>query len=74
MSYGVLGSYGVAYKLIPPTSGENAWTTTVLYNFDLSNSGDKPVGELVHDSMGNLFGVAYSGGSKLGGTVFEITP
>jgi hypothetical protein len=74
MSYGVLGSYGVAYRLVPPAPEENAWTATVLYNFDLSTSGDNPVGELVRDSEGNLFGVAYGGGSKLGGTVFEITP
>jgi hypothetical protein len=74
MEYGVLGSYGVVYRLIPPASGQNAWDATVVYNFDLSTSGDKPVGELVRDSLSNLFGVAYSGGSKLGGTIFEITP
>jgi hypothetical protein len=74
LEYGVVGSYGVAYKLIPPRAGQNAWTTKVLYNFNISTSGDNPVGELVRDPLGNLFGVAYGGGSKLGGTIFEITP
>jgi hypothetical protein len=74
LEYGVVGSYGVAYKLIPPRAGQNAWTTKVLYNFKISTSGDNPVGELVRDPLGNLFGVAYGGGSKLGGTIFEITP
>jgi hypothetical protein len=42
--------------------------------FDLSNSGDEPVGELIRDPQGHLFGVAFKGGLHLGGTVFEITP
>jgi uncharacterized repeat protein (TIGR03803 family) len=46
----------------------------VLYDFDMSSNGDEPIGELVRDPGGHLFGVAYQGGPHLGGTVFEITP
>jgi hypothetical protein len=74
MSWGVLGGYGVIYKLTPPSPGQSQWTETVLYDFDLSNSGDEPVGELIRDPQGHFFGVAFKGGAHLGGTVFKITP
>jgi uncharacterized repeat protein (TIGR03803 family) len=73
-SYGVLGYYGVVYRLMPPATGSTHWTTTILYNFDLGTSGTEPVGEVVRDPQGNLYGVAYSGGSHSAGTVYQITP
>ena len=73
-SYGVLGYYGVVYKLIPPPAGLTQWTQTVLYNFDISTSGERPEGEVVRDPQGNLYGVTYMGGSGSGGTVYQITP
>jgi hypothetical protein len=57
----------------PPTAGWTAWTETVLYNFD-NTAGMLPVGELVRDAAGNLFGVANGGGPNGGGVVYEITP
>jgi len=74
VSYGVVGGYGVVFKLVPPAPGQVRWTQTVLYNFDVTNSGDEAIGELVRDPKGNLFGVTYEGGEHMGGTVFEITP
>jgi hypothetical protein len=74
MSWGVLGSYGLVFKLSPPGPGQSHWSEKVLYEFDLSSSGDEPVGELIRDPQGHLFGVAFKGGLHLGGTVFEITP
>jgi hypothetical protein len=71
ITYGVLGSYGLVYKLTP---GQRGWTETVLHNFDISTSGDTPVGELVRDPYGRFFGVAHLGGAHGNGTVFEITP
>ena len=65
--------YGVVYQLAPPTAGSPAWTRTVLYNFD-NTAGMRPIGELVLDSAGNLFGVANVGGPNGGGVVYEITP
>ena len=70
------GQYGdgLAFRLTPPLPGETRWRQTVLHQFDISTSGDTPVGELVPDSAGHLYGVAYSGGQGLVGTVFEIVP
>lgn len=77
--YGTTGQggqygYGVAFRLSPPATGQTRWTETVLHNFNVSSSGSEPVGELVGDAAGHLFGVTYLGGAKLGGTAFEITP
>jgi uncharacterized repeat protein (TIGR03803 family) len=70
------GAYGngVAFKLSPPVPPRYQWTEMVLYNFNISTSGDTPVGELVGDADGQLFGVAWGGGPSLLGTVFKITP
>jgi hypothetical protein len=70
-SYGV-GGYGVLFKLAPPLQGSHDWIETVLYNFDVSISGTEAIGELIPDSAGHLFGVTYSGGPHLGGTIYEI--
>ena len=73
VSYGMVGGYGLVFKLAPPSSTQRYWTETVLYNFDVETTGTRPIGELVRDSAGRLFGVTNGGGPKLGGTVFEIT-
>lgn len=46
---------------------------TVLDNFYTLKEGDTPVGELVRDDAGDLFGVNYNGGPD-NGSVFEIKP
>ena len=74
ISYGMVGGYGLVFKLTPPSPNQRDWTETVLYNFDVAKTGTRPLGELVRDSSGRLFGVTNSGGPRLGGTVFEITP
>jgi uncharacterized repeat protein (TIGR03803 family) len=76
---------GTVYQLSPPTQKGGAWTETVLYNFQGSQSGDgaSPAGGLVIDKSGNLYGTTgYGGtgdcvllGTKEGcGTVFELSP
>jgi hypothetical protein len=74
MSYGLVGGYGLVFKLAPPTVGLPYWTEKVLYTFDVGTTGTRPIGELVRDPAGRLFGVTNSGGPNYGGTVFEITP
>jgi uncharacterized repeat protein (TIGR03803 family) len=71
MSYGV-GGYGVLFKLAPPEYASRNWTETALYNFDVRTSGSEAVGELIRDSAGHFFGVTYSGGPNLAGTIYEI--
>ncbi len=48
-------------------------TLTRLESFDGSD-GQYPVGGLVQDAKGNLYGTAYIGGSDLYGTVWKLTP
>jgi uncharacterized repeat protein (TIGR03803 family) len=66
-----LDGYGVAFELMPTSSG--AWQETVLHTF---LNGGGPGGyypiSLVFDSAGNLYGTAYSGGSAGYGTVFQL--
>ena len=46
---------------------------TALYNFrGAPNDGDTPVGALVADREGNLYGVTYRGGTRDMGTVFML--
>ena len=63
---------GVVYKLAP-TETETNWIRSVLHSFDLS-TGTLPIGELVSDLAGNLFGVTNLGGPNGAGVVYQITP
>jgi uncharacterized repeat protein (TIGR03803 family) len=47
---------------------------TVLYEFKGSPDGYAPVGGLISDQKGNLFGVTSQGGAHALGTVFELSP
>jgi uncharacterized repeat protein (TIGR03803 family) len=54
-------------------------TETVLHSFGASGDGLQPVGGLVMDKSGNLYGTtieggAYSCGGSGCGTVFKVTP
>lgn len=68
--YGGDLGYGSVYKL--DTSGN----LTILHSFNFSSDGGNPVGGLLMDSKGNLYGTASDGGgSNCGcGTVFKVTP
>jgi len=61
---------GTAYKLIPQ---HNGWKEQMLNRFR-GNPGGSPIGEVVLDDKGNLYGTAS--GEQVGnsGIVFEITP
>jgi uncharacterized repeat protein (TIGR03803 family) len=47
---------------------------TVLHSFTDGADGDGPVGGLVRDSAGNLYGTTVQGGSANVGTVFKVDP
>ncbi|HEX3943827.1 MAG TPA: choice-of-anchor tandem repeat GloVer-containing protein [Rhizomicrobium sp.] len=57
---------GVFYKLAADG------TYSVLHSFD-SSDGRYPAGQLVRDKLGNIYGVATSGGPDLGGVAFEYS-
>jgi uncharacterized repeat protein (TIGR03803 family) len=76
---------GTVFQLAPPAQQGDPWTETVLYVFkgNASNDGATPVGGLVIDSSGNLYGTTGYGGTgdcilvglRLGcGTVYELSP
>jgi len=67
-SGGGCDGFGVVFKLSRTSSG---WHETLLHTF--SGYGAYPLGSLIMDAAGNLYGTASSG-SNNGGLVFEITP
>ncbi|HEX8814913.1 MAG TPA: choice-of-anchor tandem repeat GloVer-containing protein [Terriglobales bacterium] len=80
-----MAACGTVYQLIPPINNGGKWTEKVLYVFrgKAANDGDFPGGGLAIDSIGNLYGTAYYGGTGdcvlLGikggcGVVFKLSP
>ena len=81
--YGTTGGggkygFGTVFQLSPVKGG---WRKTTLYNFPGGAGGVEPIGGLVVDRQGNVFGTTYFGGGGTGkckqqgcGIVFEITP
>jgi uncharacterized repeat protein (TIGR03803 family) len=65
-NYGGSNGYGTIFE-VPATASSSIVT---LATFTGSN-GSHPLGTLLRDDAGNLFGVTASGGSKGLGTVFE---
>ena len=73
------GSYnnGTVFRLV---QNQGVWSEQILYSFT-GAEGANPIGRLIYDSAGNLYGTARSGGNvnnatcSLGcGAVFEISP
>jgi hypothetical protein len=69
------GTYhnGNVFKL---TQSNGSWTYTDLYDFTGGSDGANPVGALILDGNGNLYGTTSRGGADgyCCGVVFEITP
>lgn len=78
-TYGGTRGTGTVFELTFSGSG---WTKTTLYNFQWNPDGINPVGSLIFDQAGNLYGATSSGGGNpLGlclsngcGTVFLLSP
>jgi uncharacterized repeat protein (TIGR03803 family) len=63
-------SDGVVYKLTPPAKG-TTWTEKVIANLGAVNAN--PLGGVVLDSKGNVYGTGSQGGTKNNaGSVFEL--
>ncbi len=65
---------GTVFKLTPTADG---WTETVLYNFASRLyvvDGKVPLGALIMDSAGSLYGTTFLGGANYAGAVFRLTP
>lgn len=62
--------YGTVYRL--SDNGAGGFTTSVLYGFSAATGGN-PVGGLIADAVGNLFGTTTTGGAFGYGTVFRLS-
>ena len=80
---GIKGGCGTVFELSPPQTKGGKWTYTTLYSFKGGKDGYAPIGDLVFDSLGNLYGATTFGGGKgttcdpfyqYCGTVFELSP
>jgi uncharacterized repeat protein (TIGR03803 family) len=61
-------SEGTVFELSPPAAEGGSWTESVLHSFtNLAGDGSRPLGGVVFDSSGNLYGTTSA-------TVFELTP
>jgi uncharacterized repeat protein (TIGR03803 family) len=71
---GVGGMYGAGtiFELVPSV-GKGKYQEKVLWTFD-GTDGELPVGSLILDNAGNLYGTTFGGGSYGDGVAFEVTP
>jgi hypothetical protein len=74
---------GTVYEMTSPTVPGGTWNETVIYSFQGGTDGYVPVGNLVFDDAGNLYGATYYGGGfgvcdqgiyPNCGTIFELSP
>ncbi len=68
---GIGTSSAEVFELSP--SG-NSWILTTLYSFSTNRFDFGPVGNLVVDHSGNLYGATYSLGTHSQGNIFELSP
>lgn len=66
-----LSNFGTVFQL---TCGAGRCTNTVLHSFTNGGDGGSPIGGLISDQSGNLYGVGSDGGTGGAGTVFELSP
>jgi len=65
--FGGTSDHGVVFKV------SQDGTETVLHSFTGGDDGANPLGDLLMDKKGNIFGTANQGGANGLGVVFEIT-
>jgi uncharacterized repeat protein (TIGR03803 family) len=75
--FGGANGYGMVFQLTPNPDG--TWAENVLYSFSVYD-GSEPLGGVVRDVAGNLYGTTQEGGVNLCvgdascGVVFKLTP
>jgi uncharacterized repeat protein (TIGR03803 family) len=66
--------YGTVFKLAPPTATGGTWTETILHNFKGGSDGAYPIGNLIADASGSLYGTTTGGDTAAdNGTMFQLT-
>lgn len=56
------------------TENSGVWTYQSLYNFTAGNDGWQPVGNVLVDANGNVYGTAGYAGKFNDGVIYELTP
>ncbi|MGA2423689.1 MAG: choice-of-anchor tandem repeat GloVer-containing protein [Terriglobales bacterium] len=72
-AYGGEYGDGTVFELVTPVDKSKGYTEKVLWSFN-GTDGETPVGGLILDSAGNIYGTTYSGGLYGWGVAFEVTP
>jgi uncharacterized repeat protein (TIGR03803 family) len=72
-SSGGADGWGVVFRLAPAAGGGFIHSTLHAFGGSTADGGG-PVGSLVRDSAGNLYGTTRIGGTYQSGTVFRISP
>ena len=72
--YGGTSDLGTVFELSPPGVSGGSWTKQTIYSFRGSPDGEVPLGNLVMDGSGNLYGTTSYGGRCNWGSVFELSP
>ena len=68
--FGGTYNHGAVFQL---TASNGTWDETILYNFTGGQDGSYPIGALIADTAGNLYGETNAGGSQNAGVVFELS-
>ena len=66
-------SDGTILTLSPPAKAGGQWTEGVLHNFHITD-GLNPIGDLLQDTDGTLYGTTNGGGAHNYGSVFQLSP
>jgi uncharacterized repeat protein (TIGR03803 family) len=72
--YGVVENSPTGFGAVFELNASTGWTLSILYNFTERSGGATPIGSLIVDAAGNLYGTTSSCVSGCGGTVFELSP
>ena len=69
--YTAVALIALAFTMV---SGAGAQTETILHSFTAGADGGEPIGGLISDTEGNLYGATEIGGENSAGAIYEMTP
>jgi uncharacterized repeat protein (TIGR03803 family) len=72
-SAGGLG-VGTIFMLTPPSQPGGSWTEETIHKFAGGPDGGDPIGGVVMDKNGVLYGTTWAGGKGFFGMVYKLTP